>query len=153
MANEAWVEIEGRVMSEPKSGQYQNGNTKLTFNVAVLTTKKDPAPKNANFPYLSDIYSVTVGGAKADSLLKYNSIKNGCRVRVVGDMCLSEPWQSNNTGKWGVTPYINAAFVKVTQQPNIRSGGNNYQNAPAQQQVAPEPVPEVAPDVSNELPF
>lgn len=149
MANEAWVDIEGRVMADPKSGTTPNGQTKISFQVAVLTSKKDPAPKNANFPYLSDYYSVSLTGPRADTLLKNGTIKNGCRVRVHGDMCLSEPWQSQS-GKWGVTPYVNAALIKVTQQAFNRGGGNNYQ--PAQQQAAPAPQPEV-PDINNELPF
>lgn len=137
MANKAHVVLRGTVMSEPKTGTSQNGSTTLKLNVAVITSKKDPNPKNPKFPYVSDYYNVTAYGAVAENAQKFSGIKQGSKVIVIGNMCMGEPYQTKD-GRTLISPLVTASELEVIGQSNF-SGKSN--SAPAQATPVDEEVP------------
>ena len=145
MANKAHVILRGTVMQEPKTAQTSTGQTWLKINLAVQTTKKDPAPKNPKFPYMSDYYNVNVYGKYAETLLP--SIRNQTRLVVIGDMYMGEPYTSKSTGKVTVVPVVTASTVEV-----IGQGSTNTNYTPRQQPAAPT-APAVESYEDEEAPF
>ena len=138
MANKAHVVLRGTVMSEPKTGTSQNGSATLKLNVAVITSKKDPNPKNPKFPYISDYYNVTAYGAVAENAQKFANVRQGSKVIVIGDMCMGEPYQTKD-GRTLISPMVTAGTIEVIGQSNI--GGKSNYTAPAQATPADEEVP------------
>ena len=137
MANKAHVVLRGTVMSEPKTGTSQNGSTTLKLNVAVITSKKDPTPKNPKFPYVSDYYNVTAYGAVAENAMKFSGIKQGSKVIVIGNMCMGEPYQTKD-GRTLISPLVSASELEVIGQSNFSNKSNA---APVQATPVDEEVP------------
>ena len=125
MANNATVSLYGTVTNDPTNQQTKNNNTWLKLKVAVQTTK----PSNdVKFPHKSDFYDVNMFGKFAETIQP--TVKKGCKVYIVGDLQMGEPWTGQN-GETHVTPQVYANKLIVA------SGGNwnNGAAAPAEAQA------------------
>lgn len=87
MSNNAKAFITGNLIKDPTQTSY-NGNTVVSFTVAVNTTKKD------GDKYLSDFYNVSVWGKTAEYVLP--RLQKGTLVNVLGDLQLQSYTDKNN---------------------------------------------------------
>ena len=134
MANNAHVTLYGNVIQEPKNATTSTNQTWLKINLAVMTTKKDPNPKNPKFPYLSDYYNVNVYGKYAESFI--GKIKSGAKLVVMGEMYMGEPWKDRE-GNTHITPSVTASSIIVASNGSTNNYNNNRNTnqAPADEEA------------------
>ena len=89
MANYAKVALTGRLTKEPKKSEY-NGQTVISFSVAVYTTKK------VDDKYVADFYNVSYWGKPAENA--FTRLNKGTLVQVYGDL-YQEPYTDRNNEK------------------------------------------------------
>ena len=87
MPNNAKVLITGNLIKDPTQTNY-NGNTVVSFTVAVNTTKKE------GDKYVSDFYNVSVWGKSAEYILP--KLQKGTMVQVIGEQQLQKYTDKNN---------------------------------------------------------
>ena len=99
MANYAKVALTGRLTKEPRKSEY-NGQTVISFSMAVYTTKKGDDDK-----YIADFYNVSYWGKSAENV--FPRLSKGSLVQVYGDLYQEFYTDKNNEKRLGMSVRAN----------------------------------------------
>lgn len=105
MPNNAKITALGNLIKDPEKNTV-NGNTVITFTIAVSTTLK----KQNEEGFEPNFYNVSVWGKPAEYL--YPKLQKGTQVWATGDL-VAQPYTNKKTGAAGQSLNIKASAVEA----------------------------------------
>lgn len=105
MPNNAKVSVLGNLIKEPEKNTV-NGNTVVSFSVAVSTTLKK---QNGEDGYEPNFYNVSIWGKSAEYL--FPKLQKGTQVWATGEL-VAQPYTNKKTGAAGQSLNIKASSVE-----------------------------------------
>ena len=124
MPNNAKVTVIGNLIKEPEKSSV-NGNTVVSFSIAVSTTLKK---QNGEDGYEPNFYNVSLWGKPAEYL--FPKLQKGTQIWATGDL-IAQPYTNKKTGAAGQSLNIKAtsvealARVKTAQRTEVSTGEDN----------------------------
>lgn len=124
MPNNAKVTVIGNLIKEPEKNSV-NGNTVVSFSIAVSTTLKK---QNGEDGYEPNFYNVSLWGKPAEYL--FPKLQKGTQIWATGDL-IAQPYTNKKTGAAGQSLNIKAtsvealARVKTAQRTDTSTGEDN----------------------------
>lgn len=106
MPNNAKVTVMGNLVKEPEKNNV-NGNTVVSFSVAVSTTLKK---QDGSDGYEPNFYNVSIWGKPAEYL--FPKIQKGTQIWATGDL-VAQPYTNKKTGAAGQSLNIKATSVEA----------------------------------------
>lgn len=121
MPNNAKVSVIGNLIKEPEQSSV-NGNTVVSFSIAVSTTLKK---RNGEDGFEPNFYNVSIWGKPAEYL--FPKLQKGTQVWATGDL-IAQPYTNKNTGAAGQSLNIKASAVEALNR--IKTAERTNQNTP-----------------------
>ena len=109
MPNNAKISVLGNLIKEPEKNNV-NGNTVVSFSIAVSTTLKK---QNGEDGYEPNFYNVSVWGKSAEYL--FPKLQNGTQVWATGEL-VAQPYRNKKTGAAGQSLNIKATAVEAVNR-------------------------------------
>lgn len=127
MPNNAKVTVLGNLIKEPERTSV-NGNTVVSFSIAVSTTLKK---RNGEDGFEPNFYNVSIWGKPAEYL--FPKLQKGTQVLATGDL-VAQPYTNKNTGAAGQSLNVKAYSVEALNR--IKTATRNGQGAANDQSAA-----------------
>lgn len=109
MPNNAKITVLGNLIKEPEKNNV-NGNTVVSFSIAVSTTLKK---QNGEDGYEPNFYNVSIWGKPAEYL--FPKLQKGTQVWATGDL-IAQPYTNKKTGAAGQSLNIKATHVEAVNR-------------------------------------
>ena len=109
MPNNAKISVLGNLIKEPEKNNV-NGNTVVSFSIAVSTTLKK---QNGEDGYEPNFYNVSVWGKSAEYL--FPKLQKGTQVWATGEL-VAQPYTNKKTGAAGQSLNIKATAVEAVNR-------------------------------------
>ena len=109
MPNNAKITVLGNLIKEPEKNNV-NGNTVVSFSIAVSTTLKK---QNGEDGYEPNFYNVSIWGKPAEYL--FPKLQKGTQIWATGDL-IAQPYTNKKTGAAGQSLNIKATHVEAVNR-------------------------------------
>lgn len=123
MPNNAKITVLGNLIKEPEKNNV-NGNTVVSFSIAVSTTLKK---QNGEDGYEPNFYNVSIWGKPAEYL--FPKLQKGTQVWATGDL-IAQPYTNKKTGAAGQSLNIKATHVEAVNRVKTAQRTDNNDEEP-----------------------